>query len=190
MNLDSGFRRNDGHRYSQHSFLNGQFTSGQRHPGECRRPGSSTPIRAHVRKKSGFRLFAGLTTLTPFRRPLVLHKSTIALSSRHPGEGRGPGHFWPQRSISTTWIPASAGMTGRTASPMSPRLIRTFGSGHNNVSYKSTHSGLAFSIRSSFHARFHSLIAFSRWIADSIESCGSYQTSLSTPYFLVNPCTT
>lgn len=38
--------------------------------------------------------------------------------------------------------------------------------GHSNVSHKSFHSGLSFSIRLIFQARFHFLICFSRAMAE------------------------
>jgi len=53
------------------------------------------------------------------------------------------------------------------------------------------HTGLAggfvFSIKSSFQRRFHSLMAFSRCMAESMDSCTSYQTNACTPYRLVKP---
>jgi hypothetical protein len=44
--------------------------------------------------------------------------------------------------------------------------------------YKSFHSGFFCSINSNFHFLFHSLIAFSRTIADSMPECSSYQTRI------------
>jgi len=44
-------------------------------------------------------------------------------------------------------------------------------------SYRSRHSKFPFSISSNFHRRFHSLIVFSRAIADSIVSCSSNHTN-------------
>jgi hypothetical protein len=47
---------------------------------------------------------------------------------------------------------------------------------HNRSSYRSRQCGFVFSINASFHRRFHSLIAFSRRMADAMESCSSYHT--------------
>ena len=50
----------------------------------------------------------------------------------------------------------------------------------HRISDRSRHCGLAFSISSIFQALFHSLIAFSRAIADCIVPCSSYQTSVNS----------
>src|SRR5690348_6945818 len=46
----------------------------------------------------------------------------------------------------------------------------------------SRHRGLFVSINSIFHARFHSLMAFSCEMAEIMDSCCSYQTSACTRY--------
>src|SRR5688572_15723273 len=56
--------------------------------------------------------------------------------------------------------------------------------------HKSRHDGLASSINRTFQARFHFLIRFSRWMADSIVGCSSNHTSLVTSYCRVKPGTT
>ena len=45
------------------------------------------------------------------------------------------------------------------------------------IGQRSCHSGLDFTIKSSFQVRFHFLIAFSRMIADSMDECCSNHTS-------------
>ena len=57
------------------------------------------------------------------------------------------------------------------------------------IGQRSFQSGLNFSIKSSFQARFHFFNAFSQVIADSIEGCCSNQTNECTWCFLVNPST-
>ena len=54
-----------------------------------------------------------------------------------------------------------------------------------NPSYKSTHDGFPSSIRRTFQALRHFLIALSRSIALSIDSCTSYHTNRWTSYFPV-----
>ena len=45
------------------------------------------------------------------------------------------------------------------------------------IGQRSCHSGLDFTIKSSFQVRFHFFIAFSRMIADSMDECCSNHTS-------------
>ena len=86
----------------------------------------------------------------------------------HSGDGRNlVVHFW---------IPGQ----GRNDRPGTQMIS----------SYKSRHCGLVDSISFSFQARCDSLIAFSRPMAESIVSCGSNQTRVWTPYFLVKRSTT
>ncbi len=56
---------------------------------------------------------------------------------------------------------------------------------HDRSVYKSCQFEFIFSITFNFQILFQFLIVFSRWIADSIVSCSSYQTKVCTPYLLV-----
>jgi len=108
----------------------------------------------------------------------------------------------PRLAACHFWIPAprsgrgqASRMTGKKSFPHSP-ACHSHESGNpevimnshlRNSSYRSFHSGLCVSIRSNFHALFHFLSCFSLVMAESADSCISYQTSRWTLYVLVKP---